>query len=111
MSRDVSKARNDQPDASTELSEAARAVVRDQGDPRIDAHLAALGLAPDSEPPAARQGGSRTRGDAAAMRARVDELQAELAGTRRRMRLLTFGLAAALAGNALLALLLLLRPG
>lgn len=37
------------------LSDAARAVVREPGDPRIDAHLAALGLGPDDESPARPQ--------------------------------------------------------
>ncbi len=32
-----------QPEPDAELSAAARAVVHDAGDPRIDAHLAALG--------------------------------------------------------------------
>jgi hypothetical protein len=42
--RTMSKARGDLPDSTADLSEAARAVVRDAGDPRTDAYLAALGL-------------------------------------------------------------------
>ena len=50
----MTKARADQADPAAELSEAARAVVRDAGDPRIDAHLRALGLTmEDAEAPAA----------------------------------------------------------
>jgi len=50
----MSKARGDLPDSTADLSEAARAVVRDAGDPRTDAYLAALGLV-DAPAPAAPQ--------------------------------------------------------
>jgi hypothetical protein len=52
--RTMSKARGDLPDPTADLSEAARAVVRDAGDPRTDAYLAALGLV-DAPAPAAPQ--------------------------------------------------------
>jgi hypothetical protein len=48
----MTKARGDLPDTSADLSEAARAVVRDAGDPRTDAYLAALGLVDSPAPPA-----------------------------------------------------------
>jgi hypothetical protein len=52
----MTKARADQADPAAELSEAARAVVRDAGDPRIDAHLRALGLTmEDAEAPGAEE--------------------------------------------------------
>ena len=49
----MTKARGDLPDTNADLSEAARAVVRDAGDPRTDAYLAALGLVDGPAPEAA----------------------------------------------------------
>ena len=109
----MTKTRDDQADRTAELSEAARAAVRDPGDPRIDAHLAALGLAPDSAPsPRQRAPVPAAVSDAelVALRDRVSGLESSLAGARSRVRVLGTALAVALAGDAIL-LLLVLRPG
>ena len=66
-----------QPDADAELSEAARAVVHDAGDPRIDAHLAALGLGPDPAPTGARTARGAAEADLAALRERIAALELE----------------------------------
>lgn len=108
----MTKAASDRADSNNELSEAARAVVRDQGDPRIDAHLAALGLAPDSEAAPGRSGTRRARaGDIAVLQQRVAELEAALEGANRRVRLTSVALTAALIGDAVFVLLLLTRLG
>ena len=78
-----------QPPTDAELSEAARAVVHDAGDPRIDAHLAALGLGPDPAPTSTR-GPKAAAADAElqALRDRVAELERELATTITRSNVL-----------------------
>ena len=58
------------------LSDAARAVVRDPGDPRIDAHLAALGLGPDAPAPSQPQSSPRAADEA---ERRLAEVSAQLA--------------------------------
>jgi hypothetical protein len=130
----MTKARGDQPDKSADLSEAARAAVRDPGDPRIDAHLAALGLGPDPAPqapeaptrePAARAEPAAhaepaapalpatpaTPPEVAALRTRVDDLDAALAAARRQVRWLGVALVVALAASVVLILLLVGRSG
>src|SRR6187200_2862054 len=76
-----------QPEPDAELSAAARAVVHDQGDPRIDAHLAALGLGAD---PAPTRVAGAAAGDAEldALRASVAALERELATTITRANVL-----------------------
>ena len=73
--------RSQQTHAEAELSEAARAVVRDQGDPRIDVHLAALGLGTDAAPPLTRAA------NAAATEAELSRLRDRLAGLERELDL------------------------
>ena len=100
----MTRSRTAPPESQSDLSEAARAVVHDAGDPRIDAHLAALGLGPDPAPPPTRVG--QPAPEAAqlqVLRDRVAELEHELAAVRVRGRLLTVLLAAA--SVAILALL------
>ena len=95
--------RSAQSHADAELSEAARAVVRDQGDPRIDVHLAALGLGADP-PPASTRGANAaaTEAELTALRDRIAALELQLAGARGRVRLL-----AGILGIAAVAILLL----
>jgi hypothetical protein len=97
--------RDDAARASADLSAAARAVVRDPGDPRIDAHLAALGLADDSAPPAGAQasGQSGAASEVAELRRQISELERELESGRMRFR----GLVVALSGAAVAILILL----
>ena len=93
-------------DASVDLTEAARAVVRDPGDPRIDAHLAALGLGieADGGPPQR----PRARGSAAAaeelaeLRSRVAELEAQVEASRMRVQALSLAFGAAVVSVVLL---------
>jgi hypothetical protein len=109
----LTKTRDDQADRTAELSEAARAAVRDPGDPRIDAHIAALGLGPDptpSEQPSASLASEASGAEAKALRERVAGLDASLGAARSRARVLAVALAIALAGDAILFLLLVLRP-
>ena len=89
--------RTAQSQAEAELSEAARAVVRDQGDPRIDVHLAALGLGTDPAPrPARADQASASQAELTVLRERVAALERELAGVRSRGQVLSvlLGLAA-----------------
>ena len=88
--------RSPQSHAEAELSEAARAVVRDQGDPRIDVHLAALGLGDDPAPaPTRGASAAATEAELTALRGRVDALEGELAGARSRGQVLSVLLALA----------------
>ena len=110
----MTKARTDQTDTSADLSEAARAVVRDAGDPRIDAHLRALGLAMDEAdtpdrvaelvPVMAPEDPETVR-----LRSKVVELEAALATSGRNVRILAAALVAAVVAGVLLALLLVAR--
>ena len=122
----MTKARGDLPDSSADLSEAARAVVRDAGDPRTDAYLAALGLvdAPDPEvepiqapaatPTAAEQlalpVAPTVDPELAVGQARIAGLEEELAAAARRVRVLGIALAIAVAGVVVLVALLVSRP-
>lgn len=105
------KARSESEQAPADLTEAARAVVRDPGDPRIDAHLAALGLGQDDVPKA----GLRPRGDTAAaaqnseLRLRIGELEAQLEARRARLRSLAIMVIVALVVILLLLIVLVLR--
>jgi hypothetical protein len=126
--------RSDAPDRGSDLSEAARAAVRDAGDPRIDAHLRALGLAPDPAPasptepapaPSAeatagvtaeaapedlrRVPGPTASGELAGLLDRVAGLERDLAASERRVRWLVAGLLVSLAGLVGSVLLLLGR--
>jgi hypothetical protein len=88
--------RSAQSHGDAELSEAARAVVRDQGDPRIDVHLAALGLGADPSPAPGRSANSAaTDAQLTALRDRVAALEGELAGARSRSQVLSVLLALA----------------
>ena len=98
-----------QPQTDAELSEAARAVVHDAGDPRIDAHLAALGLGPDPAPTSARK--AKAAADDAelqALRERVGALERELATTITRSNVLAALLGVAILGVVVLVALLVL---
>jgi hypothetical protein len=108
----MTKARRpDADEAPVDLSDAARAVVRDPGDPRIDAHLAALGLTEDDAP--AGRGRSRAGhpdpAEVAELRRRVDALEAQLDASRARVRNLAIVGTACVAVIVLLSLLLVLR--
>lgn len=81
------------------LSDAARAVVRDAGDPRIDAHLKALGLSPDEAPPGPPQREAEATADLAAQLAAA---LASLETERRRVRALVVALVVAVAVDLLL---------
>ena len=86
--------RSAQSHADAELSEAARAVVRDQGDPRIDVHLAALGLGADPAPASTRgANAASTEAELTGLRDRVGALERELAAARSRSQVLTVLLA------------------
>jgi hypothetical protein len=85
--------RSAQSHGDAELSEAARAVVRDQGDPRIDVHLAALGLGADPSPAPANS--AATDAQLTALWDRVAALEGELAGARSRSQVLSVLLALA----------------
>lgn len=98
------ESRSEPEQAPVDLSEAARAVVRDPGDPRIDAHLAALGLGQADAPTS----GARGRGDATAtevpeLRERIAELEGQLHAARARVR--SLGLLVAAAAVVILSLL------
>ena len=109
----MTKARVDQPATADDLSEAARAVVRDAGDPRIDAHLRALGLAPDptDAPSETARPEAAESPDLVVLRARVAELETALAASAGRVRWLVAALAVALVALAVLAVLLLAGAG
>jgi hypothetical protein len=118
----MTRTRDDQPETAADLSEAARAAVRDSGDPRIDAHLAALGLGPDPTPvmdeapapepvPAPLVAPDPALPAADDIRDRLVSVEADLAATRRRTRVLGGVLAISLIANVVLALLLVSRPG
>jgi len=109
-----SRAAQSQPEA--DLSEAARAVVHDPGDPRIDAHLAALGLGPDPAPTSARaRQQAAESAELQALRSRVGELEprvAELesalaAASNRNQMLVALAVSAAVVIVVLVLLLLL----
>ena len=72
------------------LSDAARAVVRDPGDPRIDAHLAALGLGPDAPAPSQPQSSPRAADEAerrlAEVSAQLADVNAQLADVNARLQ-------------------------
>jgi hypothetical protein len=88
--------RSPQSHAEAELSEAARAVVRDQGDPRIDVHLAALGLGADPAPaPTRATNVATTEAELTRLRDRVTALEGDLAAARGRSQLLSILLALA----------------
>ena len=88
--------RSPQTHAEAELSEAARAVVRDQGDPRIDVHLAALGLGADPAPAPARvANAAATEAELSRLRDRVAGLERELRAARSRNQVLAVLLALA----------------
>jgi hypothetical protein len=95
----------DPSDSSAALSEAARAVVRDAGDPRIDVHLAALGLGPDA--PAAAPARNAEAPELEALRRQVTELETGLAAAQARVRTLTLALLLVVVGAAVVLLLLL----
>jgi hypothetical protein len=103
--------RSDPGPADVDLSGAARAVVRDAGDPRIDAHLAALGLG-DVGPTA---GGRRARdastpaAETAELRGRVSELEARLTASERRARQLMVVVSGAAITIAVLLVLVVAR--
>jgi len=104
--------RADPEQSAAELSKAARAVVRDPGDPRMDVHLAALGLGQEDAPVA----GPRARGESVAaaelveLRDRISDLEGHLAASRARARMLVVALAAAI-GVIVLLLGILVSPG
>jgi hypothetical protein len=98
-----------QPPPDPDLSEAARAVVHDAGDPRIDAHLAALGLGPDGGPTIARKAhGAVADGELAGLRDRAAALERELATSITRANVLAALLALAILVIAVLVALLVL---
>ena len=98
-----------QPQPDPDLSEAARAVVHDAGDPRIDAHLAALGLGPDPGPTSTRKAKSAVDdAQLTALRDRVLALERELASTITRANVLAALLALAILVIAVLVALLVL---
>ena len=99
--------RSPQTHAEAELSEAARAVVRDQGDPRIDVHLAALGLGADPAPaPAWVANAAATEAELSRLRDRVGGLERELRAARSRNQVLAVLLALA---SVVIAVLVSLR--
>jgi hypothetical protein len=99
-----------------ELSHIAREAVRQPADPRIDAHLARMGLTGDPDvaatPPTAAKPAPPTLPDlapeVAALRASVTALEARLDLATGRLRLVSFGLVA-VAVVAAIALVLALR--
>jgi hypothetical protein len=99
-----------------ELSHIAREAVRQPADPRIDAHLARMGLTGDAdaavEAPSVAKPASPTVPDltpeVAALRASVTALEARLDLATGRLRLVSFGLVA-VAVVAAIALVLALR--
>ena len=136
----MTKARGDLPDTNADLSEAARAVVRDAGDPRTDAYLTALGLvdapAPDAEPAVAETAlpvetpppvaapvvapvaaeqlalpvAPASDPEVATLRARVADLEAQLAAAASRARMLGVALAIAVVAVVVLVALVVSRP-
>ena len=96
--------RSAQSHAEAELSEAARAVVRDQGDPRIDVHLAALGLGADPAPGRGANAAQAAASEAelTRLRDRVAGLERELDAVRGRSQLLTVLLVLAVLAVAVL---------
>ena len=102
--------RDDPPRSPADLSAAARAIVRDPGDPRIDAHLAALGLGDDSAAAGARaRGQSGAAAEVADLRRQIGELERELESGRVRIRGLLIALSAALAAILILVVILVVR--
>ena len=111
----MTKARGEELATTADLSDAARAVVRDAGDPRIDAHLAALGLLPDAPAPlnaptATTPAEAPELPELTALRATVVELQTALATAGRQVRWLTGALVVAGAGLVIAIALLLSQP-
>ncbi|HEX5827808.1 MAG TPA: hypothetical protein VFY23_09830 [Candidatus Limnocylindrales bacterium] len=105
----MTKPRAAQADPTPDLSEAARAVVRDPGDPRTDAFLAALGLGDEPTPAPGRPGTVPTPGteELVALRARAGELEAALAAASARARRLGVALGIALVAVVILGLVVL----
>jgi hypothetical protein len=99
--------RSAQSHADAELSEAARAVVRDQGDPRIDVHLAALGLGADPAPASPRGANlaSAAEAELTGLRDRVGALERDLAAARSRSQVLAVLLALAVVAIVVLVAL------
>ena len=98
-----------QPEPDAELSAAARAVVHDAGDPRIDAHLAALGLGPEPAPATSRRAhAAADDGELTVLRDRVAALERELATTITRSNVLAALFAFAILVIVVLAALLVL---
>jgi hypothetical protein len=96
-----------QPEPDAELSAAARAVVHDAGDPRIDAHLAALGLGADPSPTRVTRAAAADA-ELQALRKRIATLELEQTALITRGNVLAALLAfAILVVVALVALLLL----
>ena len=97
-----------QPEPDAELSAAARAVVHDAGDPRIDAHLAALGLGPEPAPATSRRAHAAADDELTVLRDRVAALERELATTITRSNVLAALFAFAILVIVVLAALLVL---
>jgi hypothetical protein len=99
-----------------ELSHIAREAVRQPADPRIDAHLARMGLTGDADAavqasPSAKPGPATVPDltpEVAALRATIAALEARLDLATGRLRLVSFGLVAA-AIIAVIALILAVR--
>ena len=103
----MTKARAAQSASPDELSESARAIVHDAGDPRIGAHLRALGLADDPVEPAAATPATEPTvpPEVEVLRGRLAEVEVQLAASSRRVRVLVAALAVALVAAATLAVL------
>jgi hypothetical protein len=108
----MTKARTAQSPSQDELAESARAIVHDTGDPRIDAHLRALGLADDPVEPVVATPAVATPAteptmspEVEVLRGRLAELEVQLAASSQRVRVLVAALAVALVAAATFAVL------
>jgi hypothetical protein len=104
----MTRSRPAQSQSEADLSEAARAVVHDEGDPRIDAHLAALGLGPGPAPALTRRGEpAPDPAELQALRDRVAALELEVGSLHSRTRRLATAVVLAVVAVAALVILLL----
>lgn len=91
------------------LSEAARGVIRQDADPRLDAHLARMLSDAEAVGPRRRGGNEAVEADLAAVRAEIETARQEALAARERIRLLTRLLAVAIVAIVGLIVLVVLR--
>ncbi|HEY3524073.1 MAG TPA: hypothetical protein VGK63_10230 [Candidatus Limnocylindrales bacterium] len=91
------------------LAEAARGVIRQDADPRLDAHLARMLSDADAAGPRRHGSDEALAADVAAVRAQLDDARSQVAASRARIRLLGWLLGAALVAIVVLLVLVAAR--